>query len=609
MIRDIGTLQWKDPLAWMESMKGAAWLRTIKKENQYAHAALDAHAALEGNLKSVENQFKKAREEHTLKDVFEHDSIFITPNGTYSYTWRWKDDMHIHEAGAVTCIGDTVWAVEADKEGKEIYTLSCYKKTGRIWHSKTSVGPYICIARDLCYVVEATSILRYGRCVCLDSKTGIKRRVLYSEPSLQTNLSLIAGEGGCVFLRADRSGYQALYHINGNAIERIGEECVSFVPVGYGSSKEPCFFGRIGSFESSWSSFGRELSEYFIPVALRECGIDHFSLAHSLLITSAGGARTVYICKENRAPEKINKIIGTVCAEKSRYIAMIPGSTPSVYDIKKCLVEGTRYASFTVEKAKSADGTMVPYILVKPKQKTVGLLVSIYGAYGIPTTLSTGRWKPYLDAGWAIAFGLIRGGGDFGDSWADAARTNKKSLSVDDTDCVIRAAQQNVEISWKKTCLYGRSAGGYTLGALVAHHGRGGLVGAAYAEVPYVDVLRTTTNPFLPLTVLEYEEFGNPVEKLEDLETILQLSPVDALPEEGAPGIFVVARTSLNDREVLPYESIKWITRLRGFPKQTPGEPKYLFIGDGQGHFVRGVAGDKEKAEDFLLLNLWLARV
>ena len=602
-IRDIGTLQWKDPLAWMESMKGAAWLRTIKKENQYAHAAL------EGDLKSVENQFKQAREEHTLADIFEHDSIFITPNGTYSYTWRWKDDATLHETGAVTCVGDTVWAVEADKEGKEIYTLSCYKKTGRVWHSNTSVGPYICVAGDLCYVVEATSILRYGRCVCLDSKTGEGRRVLYSEPSLQTNLSLIGGEGGCVFLRADRSGRQALYHIDGSAIQRIGEECVSFVPVGYGTSKRPCFFGRIGSFASPWSAFGKELSEYTIPVALRENSIDHFSIADSLLITSAGGVRTVYVCKYGKAPEKINRFIGTVCAEGSRYIAMIPGSTPSVYDMKKCLVEGTRYASFTVEKAKSPDGTLVPYILVKPRGKVAGLLVSIYGAYGIPTGLSTARWKPYLEADWAIAFGLIRGGGDFGDSWADAARTDKKGRSVDDTECVIRAAQQSLGISWKKTCLYGRSAGGYTLGAIVAHHGLGGLVGAAYAEVPYVDVLRTTTNPFLPLTVLEYEEFGNPAEKLEDLETILRLSPVDALPEEGAPGVFVVGRTSLNDREVLPYESIKWITRLRGFPKQTPGEPKYLFIGDGQGHFVRGIAGDTEKAEDFLLLTSWLARV
>jgi oligopeptidase B len=230
-----------------------------------------------------------------------------------------------------------------------------------------------------------------------------------------------------------------------------------------------------------------------------------------------------------------------------------------------------------------------------------------YGGYGIPTGLDTARWRPYLEAGWAITFALVRGGGDYGDCWADAARTYRKARSIEDTECVIRSAQKKTGIHWTKTCLYGRSAGGYTLGAIVARHGGGGLIGAAYTEVPYVDLLRTTTNPRLPLTVLEYDEFGNPAKKLEDLETILQLSPVDALPEEGAPAIFVVARTSLNDREVLPYESVKWITKLRGFPTPTVGAAeKYLSILDGHGHFVKGSDGIHQKNEDFILLNGWL---
>jgi hypothetical protein len=108
----------------------------------------------------------------------------------------------------------------------------------------------------------------------------------------------------------------------------------------------------------------------------------------------------------------------------------------------------------------------------------------------------------------------------------------------------------------------------------------------------------------------KYDEFGNPREKLEDLETILRLSPVDALPEEGAPAIFIVARTSLNDMEVLPYESVKWITRLRGYPNPVEnGAKKYLYIQDGEGHFVRGSLDMKQKSEDFSLLNNWLARV
>ena len=587
-------------------MKGTSWLRTIAKENLHFQTAVQS---LSADFKSIEAEFKKATNESSLKDIFECDSIYITPTGTYSYEWRWKDQTTLRNAAAVCCRGDTVWAVEEDKEGREIYTLSCYTKKGCVWHSNTSIGPFICVSENYCYVLEATSELRYGVCASLDATTGRDRRVIYKEKSLRNNLSLLCCEG-CVFLLSNNSGHQALYHIEGVSIKRIGEECVSFVPVGYGKSK-PCFFGRIGSYASPWTAFGEELCKYSIPKALREYGLDFFSLSHSLLITSAGGIRTVYRCHPGKSPEKINKVLGTifpdVFGKSSVYIARVPGSTPSVYDMNKCTVEGKKYASATLQTTKSLDGTVVPYVLVKPKV-VKGLLVNIYGAYGLPTKLDTCRWKPYLESGWAIAFGLIRGGGDFGDAWADAARTSHKGRSIEDTEAVIRDAQKQTGVSWKATCIYGRSAGGYTLGAIVAHHGvRGGLIGAAYAEVPYVDILRTTTNPLLPLTALEYDEFGNPREKLEDLETILRLSPVDALPEEGAPAIFVVARTSVNDREVFPYETVKWITKLRGFPTQTGGAEKYLFIGDKQGHFSRGSRGDRQKAEDFLLLRSWLS--
>lgn len=605
MIRDIGFLQWKDPLAWMETMKGNSWIRTLQKENLHFQTAVTTES---------EKDFIDAKEQATLKDVFKMGDIYITPQQTYSYQWRWKDEDTLHTAAAIQCHGDTVWVVEEGSGGKETYTVSCYTKKERVWHSKTYIGPFLCVADSICYVVEETSTLRYGVCVALNAKTGRERNVLYTEPSLRTNLALLRGEGDCVFLRSDNSGRQALYHIEGTSIKRVGEECCSFVPVGYGSTKEPCFFGRVGSFQSPWSAFGHELSEYPIPKAVREHSIVFFSLANSLLITSAGGVRSVYHCHPGRHPEKINKIIGTVCPDTfgkgSTYIAISPGSTPSIYDTKTCTLRGKVYASFTLEKARSKDGTQVPYVLVKQRGRCSGLLVSLYGAYGIPTSLDTTRWRPYLDAGWAVAFALIRGGGDYGDAWADAARVSRKGRSIEDAHCVIQAAQHKTGVHWSKTCLYGRSAGGYTLGSLVAHYGGGGLIGAAYAEVPYVDILRTTTNPGLPLTVLEYEEFGNPAEHLEDLETILRLSPVDALPAEGAPAIFVVARTSLNDMEVLPYESVKWITRLRGYPTPVEGSAeKYLYIQDGEGHFIRGSLEMKQKSEDFSLLNKWLTRV
>jgi oligopeptidase B len=171
---------------------------------------------------------------------------------------------------------------------------------------------------------------------------------------------------------------------------------------------------------------------------------------------------------------------------------------------------------------------------------------------------------------------------------------------VEDFEACVRAVQEVLELPASKTCIYGRSAGGYVLGSLVARHPQGDLFRAAYAEVPYVDVLRTASNPKLPLTRLEFEEFGDPAGRIEDFESILRLSPVDSLSSKGAPGVFVVCRTAKNDKQVYAYESFKWVQALRGDGKR--GLEKLVAMNPGQGHFTLGVQLQLERAEDYLLI-------
>jgi hypothetical protein len=577
MIRDLGFIQWKDPLAWMESMKGSRWARTVASENLHFHKAVEAHS-------------KKViiPKEETLS--FECGPIRIKPNGTLSYTWTWIGSTKPHEAAALDYRDNTVYAIEADSEGNEVYTLVCYTQTKMLWRYKTSIAPYICVKDGLCYLIEAVGTLQYRRLISIDAATGKGRRLLFEETSQRNNLFLKNG-----FLISDNSGRQALYTL---PVKRVCEDGISFFPV-----SGNCYFARLGSFEAPWKLFG---AEYKLP-PLND-GLEFFSLKTSLLLSSSGGVRSLYKCSADKAPVKLREFIGTCvfdtfCTE-SMYITNIPGSTQGLYDGKRLIRKEEVYARHTLHTSISADGTRVPYVLVAEKTTVKGLMIIVYGGYCIPTKMDTHRWRVYLQAGWGLVFGFIRGGGDFGDSWADAARTYKKGKSVEDAKAVIRSAQELTGMSWTRTCIYGRSAGGYVVGSIVSRHARGGLIGAAYAEVPYVDILRTTTNPALPLTVLEYDEFGNPAEKLEDLEAILRLSPIDSLPEEGAPAIFVVARTSLNDKEVLAYESVKWITKLRG--STGGGEQKLLALTGGQGHFVRGSLDVQQKTEDFILLNRWL---
>jgi oligopeptidase B len=158
------------------------------------------------------------------------------------------------------------------------------------------------------------------------------------------------------------------------------------------------------------------------------------------------------------------------------------------------------------------------------------------------------------------------------------------------------AMRKRFEICAKKTCVFGRSAGGYLIGAAVARNPLGEMFGTAYAEAPYVDVLQTASNPSLPLTVGEYSEFGNPSKNIAELETMLRLGPVTALGPEGAPGIFVLCRVSENDRLVYAYESLKWIDAL--------GRAENLIhVQSGQGHAIHGEEKYREYGEDFLILS------
>ena len=259
-------------------------------------------------------------------------------------------------------------------------------------------------------------------------------------------------------------------------------------------------------------------------------------------------------------------------------------------------------------KTRSADGTTVSWIICEPTISTNNnkrLIVTGYGAYGIPTSLSTDRWRPYLEAGYSIGFALIRGGGDSNELWAEEGRKEGKLRGVEDFEACILSMRNYLKIPADRTCIYGRSAGGYLVGATIARNPTGSLFRFAYTEVPYVDLLRTTTNPKLPLTEYEYLEFGNPARNIHEFEALLHLSPIDSLGLEGAPGVFVLCRTSNNDVQVYPYESAKWIQTLRGSPshKKLNSLEKILAFSTGEGHFVYGEKLIRERAEDFLILT------
>ena len=245
----------------------------------------------------------------------------------------------------------------------------------------------------------------------------------------------------------------------------------------------------------------------------------------------------------------------------------------------------------------------VPYTVIRSSMASRplrGLLVEAYGAYGMYSKRSYPiRWLPWLAAGWAVAVLAPRGGRDHGDAWWDGARgALKKHYTFEDTAVGIVSAQMCTGVKASNTILYGRSAGGWCAAQTGQDHPE--LVGAIYAEVPYVDILRTTTNPSLPLTTMEYEEFGDPIHYPDHFKALAKITPMVTIPSalEGMDMPFVLTRTGLNDKQVAAYEVLKWAIRLR-----RAGWNVAVGIDGHGGHFAETDSALQHFAEDAALLD------
>jgi oligopeptidase B len=206
-----------------------------------------------------------------------------------------------------------------------------------------------------------------------------------------------------------------------------------------------------------------------------------------------------------------------------------------------------------------------------------------------------------------VAYAHIRGGGELGDPWHDAGKMMQKRNTFTD---FIEATEYLLKEGYgdpKRVAIEGGSAGGLLMGAVV--NMRPDLFRAVLSHVPFVDVMNTMLDASLPLTVAEYEEWGNPNQP-EAFQYMLSYSPyenLDSLAGRDLPAILV--KTSLNDSQVMYWEPAKYVAKLRTL--KTDAAPLLLHINMDAGH--GGASGRydylKEIAFDdaFFLRELGLA--
>ncbi|MBA8795391.1 oligopeptidase B [Friedmanniella endophytica] len=214
--------------------------------------------------------------------------------------------------------------------------------------------------------------------------------------------------------------------------------------------------------------------------------------------------------------------------------------------------------------ATAPDGTRVPISVVAhrsvPRDGSAPAVLYGYGSYevSIDPEFSTARLS-LLDRGYVYAIAHIRGGGELGRSWYEQGRTLTKRNTFTD---FIACAEQLIADGWTsadRLAARGGSAGGLLMGAVANLAPT--TFRAIHAAVPFVDNLTTILDPELPLTVIEWEEWGDPLHDPEVYAYMKSYAPYENVAPTQYPAI--LATTSLNDTRVLFCEPAKWVAELR----------------------------------------------
>jgi oligopeptidase B len=213
--------------------------------------------------------------------------------------------------------------------------------------------------------------------------------------------------------------------------------------------------------------------------------------------------------------------------------------------------------------ASAPDGTAIPVSIVyRADMKGEGanpLYVYGYGSYGyaLPVGFNSNRLS-LLDRGFVLAYAHIRGGGDMGKPWHDAGRLMNKLNTFTDFIALTEYLVAHGYGDPKRVAMEGGSAGGLLMGAVA--NMRPDLYRAVLSHVPFVDVMNTMLDPSLPLTIGEYEEWGDPNQE-DAFAYMLRYSPYENLQAKDYPAMLV--KTSLNDSQVMYWEPAKYVAKLR----------------------------------------------
>ena len=558
-IRDLGFLSWSNDRAPLEKL-GSEFSKAVAAENRRFARALDG--------------FKSKQQSHyrfqTDVAPWTYRGFTIGGDGwTPAEMWSAKNfQIKVWDADIDDLTGLFAGAVP-ELDGYERFTIRIYSlSTGKptvVDHLKMPCGPQVAWlpTSELVYL-QSSKDLNYDS-LWIWNPTTKKSRELYrvAEPT------------------------QIL------EIRRLEDGSVAILENDYETKR----LGFVSAKGVHWKAKGTDIvlvseSVFYVDQTAKE-PIESQSILGGWTVKRSFGLKTLY----DRDEKPITTVWGEITSD-SRNPTILSISDvryePYVIDTTTWSLSNPLPYPFTVTYTPEP----APTFVIRPdKQEIKGLLINAYGAYGIPTKAGSlvSRWYPLLKAGWAIASVSVPGGGDHTQRWREKGQRRGRREAIELLRLTVLDLQEEVGVEPTKTVLYGRSAGGLLASSTALMNP--GLVGGLYIESPYVDVLRTISNPELPLTLLETKEFGVGTDFVDIVETA-RWSPMEHIPTEGIPDLFILARTDEQDLQVYPYEVLKFIERSRGTTNS--GRTKLLQISKGKGHFATTTL---TREQDCWLLN------
>lgn len=256
------------------------------------------------------------------------------------------------------------------------------------------------------------------------------------------------------------------------------------------------------------------------------------------------------------------------------------------------------------EWVRAEDGTEIPVSLMARSDVqadgTNPVLLYGYGSYELPSDpYFSVPYLSLLDRGIIFAIAHVRGGGEMGRQWYLDGKLDKKMHTFTDFVDVGRALVERGWAAADRLAAYGGSAGGLLMGAITNLAPE--LWCAVHARVPFVDALTTICNPDLPLTVGEWEEWGNPLTDEHIYDLMAAYSPYENVQAKKYPKIY--ASTSFNDIRVFFVEPLKWVQQLRHTTLNDPQTDPICF----RCHMAAGHGGQSGRYDKWRETAEWLA--